>query len=43
MSDLLILAAVFVPALGLYAAIMWLTGDGGPCDVNDWWDEDQRP
>lgn len=29
--------------LGLYALIMWLTGDGGPASITDFWnDEDGR-
>lgn len=34
------LAPIIIAALlGLYALIMWLTGDGGPCDAVAFWDE----
>lgn len=41
MSDLLTVLAMFAVLLGLYALIMWLTGDGGPVSIMRFWDEDQ--
>lgn len=40
-AALIILAAVLVIALGLYAVIMWLTGKDGPCEIVRHWDREQ--
>lgn len=42
MSPFLIVIIVFAVLLGLYALIMWLTGDGGPVAIMRFWDEGNR-
>lgn len=39
MTALVCIAAVFAVLLGLLALVLWLTGEGGPCDPLAFWDE----
>lgn len=38
MTGFLIVLAVFVPLLSIYAAVRWFTGSEGPCEHMRWWD-----